>query len=210
MGGDLYDFFMLDRDRLFVIVADVSGKGIPASLFMSVTKALTKSIALRQGASVSGLLTQANVEISRDNPESLFVTAFAAVLDVRSGLLRYWTAGHDTPYRVVKGNATQIDGAAAGPPLCVIEDHDYREDQLTLTPGDALVIFTDGITEAEGRSGEQYGKLRFARCLADLEADTSARAMLAAVRADVARFVAGASPSDDLTLVVLRWFGDAR
>jgi serine phosphatase RsbU (regulator of sigma subunit) len=209
VGGDLYDFFMLDRDRLFVIVADVSGKGIPASLFMSVTKALTKSIALRQDADVSRLLTQANIEISRDNPESLFVTAFAAVLDVRSGLLRYWTAGHDTPFRVAKANAVQIDGSAAGPPLCVIEDFDYQEQCLTLAPGDVLVIFTDGITEAEARTSVQYGKARFAQCLAALAADTPASAVLQAVRRDVASFTAGAPASDDLTLVVLRWFGDA-
>jgi serine phosphatase RsbU (regulator of sigma subunit) len=176
---------------------------------MSVTKALTKSIALRQDADVSRLLTQANIEISRDNPESLFVTAFAAVLDVRSGLLRYWTAGHDTPFRVAKANAVQIDGSAAGPPLCVIEDFDYQEQCLTLAPGDVLVIFTDGITEAEARTSVQYGKARFAQCLAALAADTPASAVLQAVRRDVASFTAGAPASDDLTLVVLRWFGDA-
>jgi len=209
VGGDLYDFFMLDRDRLFLLVADVSGKGIPASLFMSVTKALTKSIALRTGHDASRVLTQANVEISRDNPESLFVTAFAAVLDVRSGHMRYWTAGHDTPFLLSRSAAHQIDRSASGPPLCVVEDFDYHAQELQLSPGDGLVLFTDGISEAEDSQGNLYGKERIARCLAGLSPQAPAAEALRAIRTDVKAFVAGAAASDDLTLLVLRWFGPA-
>jgi len=207
VGGDLYDFFMLDRDRLFVLVADVSGKGIPASLFMSVTKALTKSIALRTESDASRVLTQANIEISRDNPESLFVTAFAAVLDVRTGHMRYWTAGHDTPFLFGAGGVRQIDRSESGPPLCVVEDYDYHTQELTLAPGEGLVLFTDGISEAEDKSGRLYGKERMALCIAELPRQAPAAEMLRAIRGDVKTFAAGAAPSDDLTLLVLRWFG---
>ena len=209
VGGDLYDYFMLDTDHLFVIIGDVSGKGIPASLLMSITKALTKSIALRPGGDASQVLTRANIEVSRDNPESQFVTAFAAVLDLRSGALRYWTAGHDTPFHVNNGAAKQIDRSFAGPPLCVLEEFDYREQRTSLAVGDSLVLFTDGVTEAEDANGSQFGKERLARCLLDLPKDASAHDMVDTIRAEVSTFVAGAQASDDLTLLVVRWLGPA-
>src|SRR5262249_47626574 len=99
VGGDLYDFFMLDRDHLFFLLGDVSDKGLPSSLFMAVSKSLYKSTALRRGAgAVATMMQEANAEISRDNPEAFFVTVFAAVLNVETGVLEYCSAGHDLPY----------------------------------------------------------------------------------------------------------------
>ena len=207
VGGDLYDFFMLDQNRLFVMIGDVSGKGIPASLLMSITKALTKSIALRPGGDAAQVLSQANVEVSRDNPESQFITVFAAVLDVETGLLRYWTAGHDTPFLRNPAAAQQIDRSLSGPPLCVLEQFDYREQQLHLQPGESLTLFTDGITEAENANGEQFGKARLAQCLIRLSIESSAAEILDGVRAELGAFVGAAQPSDDLTLLIVRWFG---
>jgi serine phosphatase RsbU (regulator of sigma subunit)/CHASE2 domain-containing sensor protein len=207
VGGDLYDFFMLDRSRLFFHIADVSGKGIPASLFMSITKVLTKSVALRAGRDAAQLLTQANTELCRDNPESMFVTAFAAILDADSGELIYWTAGHDTPFVHDGAEVYQLDRSQSGPPLCALSNFDYREQRWRLQPGNLLVLFTDGIPEAENPAGELYGKARLARCLQRLPARTTAAALVDAVRADVSAFVAGAPASDDLTLLVLRWLG---
>jgi len=209
VGGDLYDFFMLDADRLFIQIADVSGKGIPASLFMSITKVLTKSVALRSGSTDIQPLTQANVEISRDNPESLFVTAYAAVLDVATGELRYWTAGHDTPYlRSAKG-VSQLDRSESGPPLCVLVDYEYPEQRFVLEPGTVMVLFTDGVTEAQNAKEELYGKERLEACLEALPPAPSAADTMAAIQRDVARFVGGAPATDDLTLLVLRWPGPA-
>jgi serine phosphatase RsbU (regulator of sigma subunit) len=198
---------MLDANRLFVMIGDVSGKGIPASLLMSIAKALTKSIALRSGTDAAQVLSQANIEVSRDNPESQFITAFAAVLDIETGLLRYWTAGHDTPFLRDRSHARQIDRSLSGPPLCVLEQFDYREQQLHLERGESLTLFTDGITEAENASGEQFGKERLAQCLASLPVETSAADMLDALRAAVSAFVGTAQPSDDLTLLIVRWIG---
>lgn len=207
VGGDLYDFFMLDRDRLFVMIGDVSGKGIPASLLMSIAKSVTKSIALRPGGDAAQVLSQANIEVSRDNPESQFITAFAAVLDTESGLLRYWTAGHDTPFLRDRSGARQIDRSASGPPLCVLDEFDYREQRLSLRPGESLTLFTDGITEAENTSGEQFGKSRLASCLDRLPVSARAAEILDALRAEVEGFVGEAQRSDDLTLLVIRWIG---
>ena len=207
VGGDLYDFFMLDSDRLFLHIADVSGKGIAASLFMSITKVLTKSIAMRAGRDTEPLLTQANIEISRDNPESLFVTAFAAVLDVESGELRYWNAGHEAPLVYDGKRVQQLDRSESGPPLCVLDSYRYPEQRYVLEPGTTMVLFTDGVSEAEDAHKTPYGRERLIRCLAALPKDTAAADTLAALRADVNRFVGGAPASDDLTLVVLHWLG---
>lgn len=207
VGGDLYDFFMLDAHRLFFHIADVSGKGIPASLFMVITKALLKSIALRAGRAASDPITEANVEIARDNPESLFVTAFAAVLDAGSGELRYWTAGHDTPLLFDGREVSQLDRSQSGPPLCVVDDYRYPLQRSRLVPGALLVLFTDGVPEAENGSGELYGKERLVDCLRNLPRGISAHAVLQILQRDLAQFVAGAPASDDVCLLVLRWLG---
>jgi len=207
VGGDLYDFFLLDTDRLFFHIADVSGKGIPASLFMAITKALLKSIALRAARSAQDPITEANVEIARDNSESLFVTAFAAVLDVASGELRYWTAGHETPLLLHGGEVSQLDRTESGPPLCVIEDYRYPSQRCLLSPGSLLVLFTDGVPEAENAAGMLYGKERLIACLRRLPPDISASAALEAVQRDLAQFVAAAPAADDVCLLVLRWLG---
>jgi serine phosphatase RsbU (regulator of sigma subunit) len=210
VGGDLYDFFMLDERRLFFHIADVSGKGIPASLFMSITKVLTKSIALRLDGSSTRPLTQANLEISRDNPESLFVTAFAAILDVTTGELHYWLAGHDAPYVRDATGVDQLDRTVSGPPLCVLDDYDYETQSCILRGGALLVLFTDGVTEAQNAAGQLYGNERLAACLAALPEHASAVEAMRAIQDDVARFVAGAAAADDLTLLVLRWLGPPR
>lgn len=207
VGGDLYDFFMLDEDRLFFQIADVSGKGIPASLFMSITKVLTKSVALRSNSDALQPLTQANIEISRDNPESLFVTAFAAILNVSTGELRYWTAGHDTPYLHNASGIAQLDRSESGPPLCVLDDYEYPAQSCVLEPGTVMVLFTDGVTEAQNAREELYGKERLVACLEALPSQPQAAQTMAAILQDVARFVGGAPAADDLTLLVLRWPG---
>src|SRR6266513_2008771 len=121
VGGDLYDFFMLDTERLFFLVGDVSGKGLPASIFMAVSKALCMSTALRRGRRVAELLREANAEIARENPESLFVTVFAGVLDVPSGRLEYCSAGHEPPFVLTPDGEIARLEEGGGPPLCVLE-----------------------------------------------------------------------------------------
>jgi serine phosphatase RsbU (regulator of sigma subunit) len=210
VGGDLYDFFRLDRDRLFMLVGDVAGKGLSASIFMAVSKALYKSEVLRStGGTVGAHMTAANAEVSRDNSESLFVTAFAAILDVASGELTYCNAGHENPRvrAAVGSEVVQLD-EGGGPPLCAIDDYGYEEARRTMRPGEWLVAVTDGVTEAQNVAGELYGGSRLEALLARLDPQTSAAAVIEAIRADVAAFVAGAEASDDLTALVVRWLGD--
>lgn len=217
VGGDLYDFFMLDERRLFFLIGDVAGKGLAASMFMAVSKALVKSAALRGAAatSIGALMSAANAEVSRDNAENFFVTVFAAILDLDSGELEYCNAGHDNPLRVAApGDGTLLrrieDGD--GPPLCVVDGFDYRGAKLRLQRGELLLLATDGVVEARDAAGTLYGHERLARTLrrAAARRDASAEEVLSAIRGDVAAFVGDTEAADDLTLVCLRWTGADR
>src|SRR5438105_6493740 len=204
VGGDFYDCFMLDGERLFFLVGDVSGKGLGASLFMALAKSLVKSIALRgDGGDPAEVLRAANAEIGRDNPESLFVTVFAAVLDARTGRMRYCNAGHEPPVLCQPGEAPQRLLEYAGPPLCVIAEFPYASGELALAPGGWLCAVSDGVTEAMNPRSELYGAPRLLAALA-ASGSREPQAVLAAVREDVRRFAGGAEQSDDVTLVCVR------
>ena len=208
VGGDLYDFFKLDADRLFFMLGDVTGKGLAGSLFMVVSKSLYKSTALRRGDSVARMMREANAEISRDNSEDLFVTVFVAVLDAQTGAIEYCNAGHDRPYVLATGRGPLEQlGAAAGPPLCVIDDYAYAAAKTRLRRGDCLVLFTDGVTDARSTTGEMFGRPRLESLLAGLPSDASPDAITAAIQNAVTRFAAGTDPADDLAILVLRWDG---
>jgi len=207
VGGDLYDFFMLDEERMFFLVGDVSGKGLPASIFMAVSKALCKSAALRRGQSIEELLREANSEIARENPESLFVTVFAGVLDVQTGRLEYCNAGHEPPFILVSDGRIARLADGGGPPLCVLEGFPYVPAEYSLTPGETACIVSDGVTEAMNEAGELYGAKRLEGALVRNASAESPAEIVDAIKADVSRFVGKAEVADDLTLLVLRWNG---
>lgn len=207
VGGDLYDFFMLDAEHLFFLVGDVSGKGLPASIFMAVSKALCKSAALRRGRRIDELLREANTEIARENPESLFITVFAGVLDVLSGRLEYCNAGHEPPFVLAPhGEIARLE-EGGGPPLCVLDGFSYVAAEHWMTPRGIVCVVSDGVTEAMNAAGELYGAGRLRQALERGRDAENPEALVNAIRADVARFVGGAEAADDLTLLVLRWNG---
>jgi adenylate cyclase len=212
VGGDLYDFFMLDERRLFLLVGDVAGKGLSASIFMAVSKALYKSAMLRApDTDIGAIMAVANGEVSRDNPGSLFVTAFAGILDLQSGVLSYCNAGHDNPYRLHPSydKPRHIDDGD-GPPLCAMPDFDYRGASLQLLPGEMLCLMTDGVSEAQTPDGQLYGTSRVQQRLLELQQrGVGAQALVETLQADVNAFAAGAEPADDLTILALRWNGPA-
>lgn len=207
VGGDLYDFFMLDDDRLFFLVGDVSGKGLPASIFMAVSKALCKSAALRRGRRIEELLREANEEIARENPESFFVTVFAGVLDARSGRLEYCCAGHEPPFGLTAEGATERLGEGGGPPLCVLDGFEYTSATHSMSPRELLCVFSDGVTEAMNPAGELYGAGRLEEALRHHRGAAAPAAVVDAIKADVSQFAQNAEVADDLTLLVLRWNG---
>jgi serine phosphatase RsbU (regulator of sigma subunit) len=206
VGGDFYDCFMIDAHRLFFIVADVSGKGLPASLFMALSKTLLKS-AVRRVDDVGALMVRANAEVSSENPESLFITAFAGILDTRTGVLEFCNAGHEPPFARRPGGKLARLEHAGGPPLCVIENYPYPVAYREIAAGEWICVVTDGVTEAMNGAGALYGVARLKAVLQSLAEGVAPANLLAAVRADVSRFVGAAEPSDDLTLLCLRWNG---
>ena len=206
VGGDFYDCFMIDSRRLFFAVADVSGKGLAASLFMALAKSLMKSIALRGVADPAAVLTQANAEIARDNPESFFVTAFAGVLDTESGALEFCNAGHLLPYAGSPGRAPEALHDSGGPPLCVLEDFVYSAARRQLVAGEWLAVVSDGITEAMDPDAALYGSRRLEKLLGGVAGEDPSR-IVAAMREDMRRFIGAAEQADDVTLLCVRWNG---
>lgn len=207
VGGDFYDCFMLDGRKLFFVVADVSGKGLPASLFMASTKSILKSAAFTVEGSVGGVLARAQDEIRRENPESLFVTALACVLDLETGELEYANAGHEPAWsRQPRGRAERLD-ATGGPPLCVLDVYSYPSTRRTLERGEWILALSDGATEAMNVRKEFYGSERLRTSLGWLGDEAGAAEIVARVRDDVRRFSGEAEPADDLTLLAVRWNG---
>jgi len=210
VGGDLYDFFRLDERRLFFLVGDVAGKGLSASIFMAVSKALYKSTMLRaRHADIGTIMSEANAEVSRDNPEMLFVTAFAGILDLETGELAYSNAGHENPYLThpTDGTLRRIEDGG-GPPLCSVSDFVYRGGQCQLRPGELLCLISDGVTEAQNLNRDFYGNSRVQHILLGfVSRAATARAVVEALRSDVEVFAAGAEPADDVTILALRWIG---
>jgi adenylate cyclase len=207
VGGDLYDFFMADETRLFMLVGDVSGKGLPASIFMALSKALYKSSALRSLPDLGATMTEANAEITRENPELLFVTVIACLLDVESGELAYCNAGHELPHIVAADGSTtrQLDGG--GPPLCTLENFPYETMRSRLTPGDSLVLVSDGVPEAMNRALELFGRGRVGPMLAAMPAGLSAEERVNAVNGEIRKYSEGTEQADDVTVLVVRWHG---
>jgi serine phosphatase RsbU (regulator of sigma subunit) len=210
VGGDLYDFFMVDAQRLCFLIGDVSGKGVPASMFMAVAKTLSRSFATRLAGGPSVVVSAANRDLSRGNVETLFVTMLLGVLDVETGALELVNAGHDAPWLLRRDEAARqliADAQAGGPPLCVLEDFAYSVQHLQLLPGDSLVMVTDGITEAANPDAELYGNARLQAALSSAGSLSPVHGLLQHLRQDVASFVDGAEASDDLAVLVLRWNG---
>ncbi|HEY1707530.1 MAG TPA: CHASE2 domain-containing protein [Rhizomicrobium sp.] len=207
IGGDLFDFFKIDRDRLYFSIGDVSGKGVPAALFMTLGKSLCHSWALRGETEAGTILAQANAEISRDNPEMLFITLFAGILNLQTGELGFCNAGHEPPYLLRPRRPPDHIASMGGPPLCVVEDFPYTTETIRLEKGDLLCLMTDGVGEAMTATGELLGSERVRTILAGVSENASAKAIAEGLHAGVNRFVAGAEASDDLAILTLRWNG---
>lgn len=205
VGGDFYDFFLIDDTHLCLVMADVSGKGIPASLFMAVTKTLIKATA-GTGHAPADILTRVNSEIARDNDQSMFVTVFFAVLDLQTGGMVFTNAGHNPPLLIRSNGTIAPIGGSGQLVLGAMEDTVYRDDSSALAPGDRLFLYTDGVTEAMSPGDEMYGNERLERALAQLR-DGTLREMAHGV-VDGIRAFAGTTPqSDDITIMAFEYLG---
>jgi len=205
VGGDYYDCFMLDAQRLCVAIGDVSGKGLPASLFMAISKTLTGVLTRRQN-DLGLAVRELECELSRENSEYLFVTAFIAVLDLITGEMTYVCAGHDAPVLQRAGALLRVDTAPiSGPPLCAAGDFPYLAGRMQLLRGDRLCLFTDGVTEASN-GAEMFGMGRLQMALEN-SAQVELQTATTMLRDTVRQFEAGQPPADDLTLLMIQWHG---
>jgi serine phosphatase RsbU (regulator of sigma subunit) len=195
---------MLDEQRLCLAIGDVSGKGVPASLFMAISKTLTGTLTRRQ-SDLGRAVRELENELNRHNSEYLFVTAFIAILDVNSGCLDYVCAGHDAPLVLREGSLSRIDTARSGPPLCAADDYAYMADRVQLVPGDRICLFTDGFTEAWDGSA-MFG-LNGLQLAFQSSGTAGIKTAACALRDAVRRFESGHPPSDDLTVLLLEWNG---
>jgi sigma-B regulation protein RsbU (phosphoserine phosphatase) len=207
VGGDLYSYFMLDPQRFFVMVGDVSDKGIPAALFMAQTITLAKALAPR-AQTPRNLLQLLNLELCRGNDSCMFVTLLCGLLDAGSGSLVLASAGHEPPVLCGRG-APQLLDVPTGAVLGLYEDSDYPEHHLRLQSGETLLMYTDGITEASDHEQRLFGIERTVESLTRLPATAPPTGYIERLLGDVDRFVADATQADDITVLALTWHGDA-
>ena len=205
VGGDLYDFHLVG-DELHFTIGDVAGKGVPAALFMAITKTLIKSASDEDG-DPARVLYQVNENLARDNPNAMFVTAINGVLDCRSGRIRYANGGHNPPL-VLRGDATvETLRAISGPALGAIDQVEFDAFETRLEPGDVLLLYTDGVTEAMDDEYALFGETRLLEtlqaCMPARDAATVIDAVMDAVRAHAG----DAEQSDDITMLALHFCG---
>jgi len=203
VGGDFYDFFMVDERHLAIVMADVSGKGVPAALFMVIGKTLIKDHT-HPDTNLGDVFSRVNDLLCEANSEGLFITAFEGVLDLVTGEFTYVNAGHEMPLISRSGNPFEIHKIRPGFVLAGMENMRFRAGSLTLEPGDKIFQYTDGVTEATNSDEQLYGMQRLMNVLAAHSA-LSPRQLLPAVRADIDAFVGDAPQFDDITMLCLEY-----
>jgi len=205
VGGDFYDFFFIDQDRLALVIADVSGKGIPAALFMMRSKTAIKNLA-RTGHTPSELLMGVNNLLCEGNDAEMFVTVWIGIVDLRTGNVQCANAGHEYPMLMRKGEQYEVLKDRHGLVLAAMEDARFKQYEIQLSPGDRLFVYTDGVPEAINESEEQYGLERLAEQL-NRDHSISQEQLLHNVRDDISRFAGSAEQFDDITMLGFNFFG---
>jgi len=204
VGGDLYDFFV-DEDRLWFLAGDVSGKGVGPALFMAVTRTLFRG-GLQADTPLAEIIDRVNNELCRGNRGMLFVTVFVGCLDLKTGEILYGNAGHDPPYHLRADGAVEEVTGEHGVPLGVMEDYEYETCRMQLAPGEALYLYTDGVTEALNAAEEQFTNDRLESYLGGVSRDPAA-AVVEGTLAAVDAFVGDAPQFDDITVMLVRFLG---
>ena len=203
VGGDFYDFYLLDEDKLAFIIADVSGKGIPAAMFMMTSKTLIKSLAT-EGNDIATTITAANTKLCENNEANMFITAFMGCLDLNTGKLQYVSAGHNPPLIKHGDGSFEYLPKSKTIVLAAMEGYPYKAQELQLEPGDVIYTYTDGVTEATDSSNELYGEPRLKAAL-DAQPWDSMEELCKGIKKDVDAFVGEAPQFDDITMIAIRW-----
>lgn len=207
VGGDFYDFFLIDQDHLAIVIADVSGKGVPAALFMMAGKTTIRNQAIG-GAKAGQVLTNSNEQLIEGNEKGLFITAFFGVLDLNTGELEFSNAGHNAPYICRNDQTVEMVKMRHGFVLGGMEGIQYRTEKTRLHPGEKILLYTDGVTEAVNTELELYGESRLEAEL--LGAKTlEIQDIVAEVGKSIDKFALGAMQADDITMLIVEYKGVA-
>ena len=202
VGGDFYDFFRIDDERIGFVIADVSGKGIPAAIFMAVSRTLIRATGIR-GDSPAGCITYSNKLLAGESVDCMFVTVFYGIMNINTGEIVYCNAGHNPPYMLKRNGEIAPLPMSQNPMVGAIDGIEYQEGNVQMEKGDALVMFTDGVTEAMNTAYEEFGEQRLEDTLEEV-ALHNCQQMIDAVKADVAAFAGDAEQSDDLTVLAIK------
>ena len=202
IGGDFYDFFRIDDDRIGICIADVSGKGIPAAIFMAVSRTLIRATGIR-GVSPAECITYVNHLLTKESVNCMFVTMFYGIYNIRTGEIVYCNAGHNPPYLIKASGAVEPLPMPEDVIVGAIDGMEYHETVLQLDKGDMLLMFTDGVNEAMNPQLEEYGDDRLENTLRSL-AGSSCQETIDGVKKSVAAFTEGAEQSDDITIQALK------
>jgi len=204
VSGDFYDFFFVNDNTLALVIADVSGKGLPASLFMAVSRTLLRNLCLNtENNSPSDILNRANNYLCESNDTCMFVTAFLAFYDIKTGIITYSNAGHNEIISWSKDNKTSLFGAFANPPLGVVEEYNFTEESYKISIEETLVFFTDGITEAIDLDKNLFGTQRFLSFLTQHQPDTPLNIIVENLNMELDKFQAG-NRFDDVTIMLFK------
>ncbi len=205
VGGDFYDYAMLNEDHAVLFVADVSGKGVPAALFMAMgTTLLRDHIAMirHDNITFAGEVGEVNNQLCRHNEGGLFITAWIGILNTKTGRLTYIDAGHNPPLLMHGGKFAFVPKGKKGLPLAAIEDFPYQKNVLFLEPGDRLLLYTDGVTEAQNKENQLYGEDRFVVFAENHKAESPSQFMESLLK-DLSSFQSGCDQFDDITMLLL-------
>jgi serine phosphatase RsbU (regulator of sigma subunit)/CHASE2 domain-containing sensor protein len=201
VGGDLYDIVKLDGNRVVITIGDVCGKGIPASLFMAITQTIMRLV-VRSGDDLQAEINAANKLLVANNREEMFTTLFCGVIDVASGTMTYCNCGHNPPLVLRRGESTFEPLRACGPPLGIGDRINYVTRSIALAPGDMLLLYTDGVTEAESTQSGQFEMERLEQTILETRGNPARRVVEHVIKR-VAEFAKGAPQSDDITCVAV-------
>ena len=205
VGGDFYDFFLVDDNHLALVMADVSGKGVPAALFMVIAKTLIKNRA-QMGGGPAEIIKHVNNQLCAGNQAGLFVTVWLAILDINTGKGLAINAGHEHPVLMRRDGKFELVVYRHSPAIAIMEDIPYREHEFELHPGDRLFVYTDGVAEATNTENKLFDTERLLDVLNE-NRDSSPKELLAAVKGGIDSFVDGAEQFDDITMLCLDYFG---
>jgi sigma-B regulation protein RsbU (phosphoserine phosphatase) len=205
VGGDLYDFFLIDKYRLGLIIGDVSGKGVAAAMLMAVSKTLLQASAMK-GVPTDTSLSEVNKVLVNNSPSNMFVTVFYGILDTRSGAFEYCNGGHNPPYLLSKdGKVMQVENIG-GLFLGALKDVEYESNVTMLQPGETIFFYTDGVTEAEDMNEDEFAEKRLEACLSKNQ-KSGLKEIIENVIDEVQTFSEGMHQVDDITCLAVRYLG---